>query len=166
VIELIERPGLGKAEEPQRGIRRAGALLALCRGEGTACTARGLGRQLSRALQKGRSRGQATAALRAAGRALELGGDVFVGCRGRVRAMPGAPVGIDFGVRRVGQRAVRPLSLLRRCGPVHRGSDERMAETHLPAELDQVGRCTPRRWLHPERACGAPYRHRVADGLR
>ena len=138
----------------------------MCRGERAAGTARGLGRQLRRAFEKGRGRGLAAAALCAAGRALELGGDVLVGYPGRVRAVPGALVGIDFRVRRVGQRAVRALAFLRRRGPVHRGSDEGMPETHLPAELDQVSRRAPRPRLHPERGRSAPYRDRVADGFR
>ena len=83
-----------------------------------------------------------------------------------MRAVPRAPVGIDFRVGRVGQRAVRALALFGRRRPVHRRSDERMAETHLLAELDQVRRRAPRRRLHPERARSAPYRHRVADGFR
>jgi len=60
---------------------------------------RRIGRQLDRALQESGCRGQASASLRSVGGALELSGDVLVGARHRLRAVPGAAIRIELGIR-------------------------------------------------------------------
>ena len=169
LIELIERSGLSKGEQAQRCIRRAGALLALCRGERTAGAARRLRRQLRRTLEKSRGRGEAAAALCAAGRALELGGDVLVGCRGPVRAVPGAPVRVPLGVGCFGEGAMHTVAVVGRSRAVGGGADEWVRELDPPpAYLEQRGvdRGAGRGHLEAEGRGGTVKQHGIAQRLR
>ena len=81
--------------------------------------------------------------------------------------MPGAAIGIDVGIRGVGEGLVDAPAILRRGRPVHRRPHERMAEAHLGAELDQVraGGGAPAAASIPERGGRLPQQQRIADGL-
>ncbi len=112
--QLVERPGPGHRQQLQGRVVGAGLVLALRRCQralGAPCR---VGRQLGRALTERGGRRQAATRLRPARRSLELRGDVLVEARRRVRAMPGAAVGIQLRVRGVGQRPVDGLASVRR----------------------------------------------------
>ena len=94
-LELVERPELGGGQELGRGRGVGDVELRLRRGERALDAHGGVGRQLGRPLQERGGRGQPAAALRAVGRARHLGGHRLVRRRRRVRAMPGATVGIE-----------------------------------------------------------------------
>ena len=68
--------------------------------------ARRLGCQRGGPLEKRRRGGQPAPRLRAAGRPLELGGDILVRAGRRLGQVPRPPVGIDLRVGRLGQRPV------------------------------------------------------------
>ena len=95
------------ASSAQRRVRRAGLAAWPARRPARAGPgAAGSGvSSAARSQERGGGR-QAAAGLRPAGRALQLGGDVLVGPDGGVRAVPGAAIGIDVGIGRLGQRAV------------------------------------------------------------
>ena len=100
------------ASSPQGRVERAGLVLGLRRGQRPLRPARGVGRQRGRALQERGRRGQPAARLSAARRALELGRDVLIGPRRRLRAVPGAAIGIDLA-----DRSRRPARDARPAGP-------------------------------------------------
>ena len=104
-LQRVERPGLDRDQQPQRRVERAGVALGLGRREQALRPAGGVGGQRRRALQERGRRGQAAARLRAAGRALELRGDVLVGPGRGLRPVPGAAVGIELRIGDLGQRA-------------------------------------------------------------
>ena len=160
-------PASRHRQQPQRRVGRAGLVLALRRGQRALGPARRIGRQLGGALVERGARRQAAPRPRAAGRALQLGGDVLVEPGRRLGAMPGAAIGIDLGVGRLGERAVDALALLRRGRAVDRGAHERMPEAHLRAELDQARRRRRRRRVgrDPERGRRPPHQQRIADRL-
>ena len=81
-----------------------------------------------------------------------------------MRAVPGAPVGIEPRIGHLRERVVRVLSLPRRGRPVRRRTHERMAKPHAPAELDQSGLDRRRRSLgpDPEPLGCSPHQHRLA----
>ena len=89
-------------------------------------------------------------------------GDRLVRRRRRVRAMPGATVGIEGRVGRVGERPVHIAAVARVRRAVDRRADERMREAHARAELDQprgLGRRRPPR----RRSRDAPPRARAGS---
>ena len=94
-LELVDRPELGGGQEVGRGRGVGDVELRLRRGERALDAHGGVRRQLGRPLQERGGRGQPAAALRAVGRARHLRGHRLVRRRRRVRAMPGATVGID-----------------------------------------------------------------------
>ena len=105
-LELVERAELGQREQVERGLGGAGLVLGLRRGERALGAPRGIDRQRRRALEEGGRGGQSAAGLGAVGRALELGGDVLVRSGGGLRAMPGAAIGIELRIGRLGERVV------------------------------------------------------------
>ena len=102
------------ARSSRAAIRRAGLVAALRGGERAARARLGLGRQDRRRAEERRRRREAPACLRSAGRFLQLGGDVLVEARSRVREMPGAAVGVGLRVGRLGEGAVCPPAVVRR----------------------------------------------------
>ena len=163
----VRRAGLDRDEQAQRRVGRAGVALRHGGGEQPLGTASGLRRQHRRALEECRRRGQAPAALRAPGRALELGGDVLVGPGRGMGSVPGATIGIDFRIGGLRQGAVKLLSLLERSRPVGRRAYERMTEPHPRAELEQAGLDRRRCRLNSDSellGC-SPHQQRVADGI-
>ena len=94
MLKLVERSGLRRGRQPERAVERAGLEARLRRGQRTLRPSRRVLRQRDRALQERGRRGQAPTPLGAAGRALQLGGDVLVGPRRGMGPVPGAAVGI------------------------------------------------------------------------
>ena len=93
-LELVERPGLRRGQEPERRVERAGLEARLRRRQRALRTPRRVDGQRDGALEERGRGGDAAASLRPAGRALELGGDLLVGPgrrrgRGARRAGPG-----------------------------------------------------------------------------
>ena len=127
----------------------------------------GVGRQLGGALEERCAGRQPAPRPRPAGRALQLGRDVLVEPFRRLGAVPGATIGIGAGVGDLGERLVGAPLLVRRGRPVHRGPNERMAEPHVGAELDQAGRLRRSRRvaLDPERGGRLPHQQRIAHRL-
>ena len=166
-VEFVERSGLRRGQQSEGRVGRAGVVRGLRRGQRALRAARRLGRQFGRALQEGGGRRQAPARLRPVGRALQLARDVFVAARRRVRAVPGAAIGIDVRIGRLRQHPVRALAILRGCRLVDRRAHERMAKPHPRADLEQTRLGRRRRGLgsEPEPLCGPPQHRRVADGL-
>ena len=111
--------------------------------------------------------GDAAAALRPAGGALELGRDVLVGPGRRLRAMPGTAIGIDVGVGGLRQRLVHAAAVLRRRGPVDGRAHQRMPKPHAGAELEQAGRDRGRRLpgSDTETVSRPPHEHRLSRRL-
>src|SRR5262245_57995857 len=86
--------------------------------------------------------GQASACLRAIGRALKLAGHILIGLWRGVRSVPRVSIGIDLRIGDFPKRPVRVLALLDRRGAISRRAHEWMAKTYVYAELQQarVGR--------------------------
>ena len=129
-LELVEWPELGGGQEVGRGRHVGDVELRLGRGQRALDAHGGLRRQLGRSLQEGGGRGEPATTLRAVGRARHLRGHRLVRNRRRVRAMPGATVGIDIGIGRVGERLVHVAAVSRGRRAVDRRADERMRESH------------------------------------
>lgn len=108
----VGRAGLDRDQQSQRRVERGGVALRPGSREQALRAATRFGRQHRRALQECRRRGQAPAALRSAGRALELLGDVLVGTRRGLGPVRRAAVGIDLCIGDLRQRAVCVLPLL------------------------------------------------------
>ena len=111
-LQLVERPGLGHGQHPASRAELAGQQVRLSGRQRASPTSRQVGRQRDSALQEGRRGGDASASLRATRRALELGGDVFVGSRCRQRAVPRAPIGVGLRIAHLSQRFVHPLPVV------------------------------------------------------
>ena len=81
--------------------------------------------------------------------------------------MPGATIGIGIRIGRLGQRSMHVLAVAEVRRPVGRRADERMAEPHPDAELDQRGLLgRPARVASdPEPLGRAPQQAHVADRL-
>jgi hypothetical protein len=72
-------------------------------------------------------------------RALQFGGHTFVRSERRLRAVPGAAIGIDLPVGRIGQRAVGLLPLVQRRRCIDRRTHQGMAKSHPTSQLKQSG---------------------------
>ena len=101
-----QRPGLRRGQQLQRGFERAGVALRPRGGKQAAHALGGAGRERRRVSEAGRRR-DASARVRARGRALQLRGDRLVRPGSGLGAMPRAPVGIGRGVGRLGERRVQ-----------------------------------------------------------
>ena len=166
-LELVERPELGGREQVVGG-RGVGDVELRLRGVERALDASdGVRRQLGRPLQERGGRGQPATTLRTVGRVRHLGGHRLVRRRRRVRAMPGATVGIEDRVGRVGERPVHVAAVARVRRAVDRRADERMREAHACAELDQPGVLGRPRGVaaDPETLGGAPQQAHIAQRL-
>ncbi len=80
--------------------------------------------------------------------------------------MPGAAIGIDLRVGRVGQRAMHRLPVLRRGRAIHRRADQRVTKRHARADREQPVGLRCRLDPDPEPLGRPPHQHRVADRLR
>ena len=126
-----------------------------------------LGRERRRVLEEGGGGRDAPARQRAAGRALELLGDLLVRRGRRLGAVPGAPVGIELRVGGLRQRGVQRVPFLRRRRAVGRRAHARVPEPHLRADLEQPGVDGGRRGLRidAEPLGRSPHEQRLADGI-
>ena len=113
-LELVERPGLRRRQQPESRVERAGLQARLRRGQSAIRPPRRVLGQRDGALQERRRGGEPAARLRPAGRALELDGDLLVRSRRGRSQMPGATVRIGLPVGRLGQRQVDRPAILRR----------------------------------------------------
>ena len=166
-LELVDRRELGGAEKRGRGLGVGHVELGLRRVEQAVDAHRRVRRQLGRSLQERGGGRQPAAALCAIGRAGHLRRHRLVGHRGRVRAMPRPPVGIEFRVGHLGERVVNVAAVTRVRRPVHRRADQRMREAHAQFELDQPGRLRrlPRVHADAEQRGGPPQHARVPHRL-
>ena len=137
-LELVQRTRLGGLQQLERGVGRARAMLRLRRRERTLGPALRVDVQRRGALEERRRRCVAAARLRTPRGALELGGDLGVRPGGRLRAMPGAAIGVDPRIGRLRQRPVHAPAFLGRPGAVDRRTDQRMPEQHARARLEQA----------------------------
>ena len=83
---------------------------------------------------------KALRSLRPLGRLLELLDDRRVGLDRSRRAVPGAPIGVDFAVEHVRERTMRGLSLRKRRRLIDGGTNERVAKLEpVPRYVHQPG---------------------------
>jgi hypothetical protein len=139
--------------------------LRLCSGQRALCTARGLGRERDRALEKGRGRGKAAARLRSRGGTFEFAGNLFVGCGRGLRAVPGAAIRVDARISGLRERAVDLASLVQTSGSVDGRADQWVPEHHSGRQRQPLFRFDGARSRlgDGEPFGGAPYQRRVAD---
>ncbi len=166
-LELVERGELRAREQRVGRFRSARLQLRLRGGERTHSSTRGIGSQLGRPLQEGGGRRNAAAALRPAGRALQLIRHPLVGPGRRLGTVPGASIGIGLLIGRLGQRSMHLLAVARVGGPVGRRADQWMPEPHPDTEFDQRGGLgrPPRVAPDPKPLGRAPQHAHVADRL-
>ena len=131
-------PTSAHREQRERVVERARLVLRLRRGQRPGGATRGVERQRGRALEEGGGRGESAARLRARRGTLELRGDVLVGHRRRLRAVPGAAIRVGLGIGRLGERAMDLAPLLGGGCPVDRRANERMAEDDAGREREQA----------------------------
>src|SRR4051794_25636396 len=99
-------------------VERARLELRLRGGQGALRAMGGFGRELDRALEEGRGGRKTTTRLRPGCGMLQFRGNVLIGGRRRLRSVPGAAVGVDFGIGRLRKRAVDLAPLVRAGCPV------------------------------------------------
>ncbi len=139
LCELVERSGFGDGQQIHRGVQRPRLDL---RGRGVERPHRPfrrVDRQHRGTFEERRRRGEATPGLRAARRLREFVGDVVIGSRRRVRAVPGPPVGVVVRVDHLGEGAVRGLSFQQITRAVGHRAGEGVVETDVSAEVGKTG---------------------------
>jgi hypothetical protein len=104
MLEFVERSGLGRRQQPRRGVESARLEFGLRCGQRTLGPADRVERQRRRPFQERRCGRHATACPRPAGRALQLRGDFLVGTGRCLRAITGAAIGIELWISHVRQR--------------------------------------------------------------
>src|SRR5262249_48403318 len=122
-------------EQSERLVERTCVTLRSGRCEQPICPASGFGRQLGGALMERCSGGQASTALSAIGRALQLAGDILIRLGCRLCSMPGVSIGVNPRIDRLAQGAVHGPALLERRRTIGRGSHQWMTKAHTHAEL-------------------------------
>ena len=127
----------------------------------------GIRRQRRGAFEEGGGRGESASRSRTLGRAFELARDVLVRCDGRVRAVPGSPIGIGVRVRSRCQRAMGCPPLVGSSRRVDRRTKERVSKGDARAQRNQVDRLCGRSRLgrEPQLARSTPEERRVAERL-
>ncbi|MEI5010650.1 hypothetical protein RB196_28230 [Streptomyces sp. PmtA] len=166
-LQVVERAGLRGGEQVAGPVGRAGVDLVLGGRQDTGDAVRGVGRQFRRPPQERGRRGGSSPPLGPAGGAFQVGGDVLVGLRGGVRAVPRPAVGIAAGVGGLRECPVRRPAV--RCGrpAVDGRAYERVVEAHLGAELDEPRSLGRRRGVlrDPLQAGSAPQQTHVSGRL-
>ncbi len=142
-LELVERARSAAARSSCAASGAPRLELRLRRGKRAPTTLGRIRGQLCRSREERGRRGDAAASLRAPGRALQLVGDGLVETRSRVRAMPCAPIGLGFGIGRLGQSAVHLLAVEDGRRLVDRRAHQRVTEPHMGTEIDQLLRLAP-----------------------
>jgi hypothetical protein len=105
-LQFVKRPGLCNGQQAERGVKRAGAVLGLRRGQRPLRAAGRVKRQPGRPLKEHGRRRQTTTALCPPSAQLKLGGNFLIRARRGLGPVPGSPLGIDRRVSGLGQRAV------------------------------------------------------------
>ena len=105
--------------------------------------------------------------MRSGGRLFELGSDRLVGQQGCLRAVPGAPIGIDIAVGHLRECPVHFLPLVSRGRAVGGRPHQGMAEPDLGTKLDQSRRLGRVRGIcaEPEHSGRPPQQGCVAEGF-
>ncbi len=137
-LEVVERPGLGRAEQSERGVERAGLETGLRGRQRPLAAPRRIVGQGDGALEERGRGGEPAACLRPARRTLELGGDFLAGSRRGAGAVPSAPIGVGLGVGRFGEGAMHAVAVVVGRRAVGGGSDERMRELDARPDLEQA----------------------------
>jgi hypothetical protein len=119
LLERVERPSLGDRQQLQSRVRRAGLMLRHRRFQRATSATLRVRRQLGGFVEEGRGSGEAPTRTGTIGGPLKLPSDLLVERRRRMRAMPGASVGIDLRISEFDKRAVRQPPCLRSSGAVH-----------------------------------------------
>ena len=140
VVELAERPDLGRGQQGLRGLEVARLVLRPGRLERARRPLARVRGEHDGALPERRGRRHPAAAQGTARRADELPGHGLVGPGRRVRAMPRPAVRIGPGVGGRRERVVRGAPVPGRRRPVHGRTDQGMPEPHMRADAQQVGR--------------------------
>ena len=148
LLKRVERPRLRHRQQVQRRVGRAGLMACRRRCQRPTSSTSRVGRELSGLVEEGGSCSEAPARPRTPGRPLELPSDLLVERRCRMRAMPGASVGIDLGISGIGERAVRQLARAqaRQPGrPLSAPADDGTALRHRTRSSQQQSQ-VQRRW--------------------
>jgi hypothetical protein len=125
---------------------------------------RRVGGQRNGALQKRGCGGDPAASLSAAGRQLELEGNLLVGCERRMSLMPGAAIRISLSIDDLCQRPMRVSTPVGRRSSVDRRPEQRVAERNSRTDRDEVGRFgrSSRFDRKTKHGSGLPKEHRIA----
>jgi hypothetical protein len=166
-LHRVDRPGLDRDQQLQRHVEGAGVALRSRRREQAPRAASRVGGEHRRGVEERGGGRHASACQCAPGRAFELLGDLLVGPGRRLRAVPGAPVGIEPRIRGLGQRRVQRVPFIRRRRAVGRRAHGRVTEAHLGADLEQAAVDCRRRGprIDAELLGRSPHEQRVADGI-
>ena len=141
-------PAAGPREQPQRFLGGAGQVLAGGGFQRAVGPAGRVGRERRRSLEERSGRRESASRAGALGGLLQLEGDVLVGLRDRVRAMPGAAIRVELGVGGCRQRPMRGVPLVRRRRAVDRRAQKRVAKRDLRSELQQAVGFRRRQLVH------------------
>lgn len=167
VLERVHLPGFSDGQQVQGCIGRPREVGGVGRGQRAPRPAGRIGGQLGGTPKERGRCGQPAACLRPPGRVLQLSGDLLVRPCRRLRCVPGPSIGVHLGVRRVCQRTVHGAPLVHGGRVVDGRAQQRVAEPHPRADLQQPGLDRRRRLRNPgpESLGGPPEQHRVAHGL-
>ena len=167
-LERVQGARLGRGEQLQRRVGRAGVMLGMRRGERAGGAPRGVRRQLDGALEEGRRRGKASPRSGPCGGALELRGDILVESLCRLSAVPGAPIRVRVGVGGCGERPMHPVAVVGGCSTVSGGSYERVTELDTHTHLEEAGvrRRVGRGHVDAERLGGTLEKDGITQRLR
>jgi hypothetical protein len=127
-LEIVQRSHLRDGQQAQGRVGCAGLVCGLRRGKRALRPELRLGRQFGGPCEEGGRRAQTAARLRAAGRAFELRGDILVGPRCRLGAMPGPAIGIGSRIGGLGESTVGDAPVASRRRLVDGRADQRVAE--------------------------------------
>jgi glyoxylase-like metal-dependent hydrolase (beta-lactamase superfamily II) len=116
---VIQRPAIGDRGESERRVQRPGEALGVGGAKCSGGPVRRVGGECHGSLQERGRRGEAAARPRPHGRSLELGGDLFVGHRRSLGAVPCAAIRIDLRICYLRQCSVSHAPLVRFRRAVH-----------------------------------------------
>jgi hypothetical protein len=137
-LELVELRAVKAAHKVLGCIERAGFVHHVCGSKRASGASVRIGGEHRGPLEECACGRETAACLRARSRSVELGRDVFVGCRRRLRSMPRPAIPVALWVRRLRKRAVRQSPLARRRCRVHGGTKEWVAERAPFSNLEQT----------------------------
>jgi hypothetical protein len=136
-LELRERSGLRRSEQPQSRVERPRLEAHFRRRQRALDTATGIHRKRDSALQECGGGGESATSLRTARGTLELVGDFLTGPRHRSGTVPRAAIRIRRGIRGFGEGGMHAVAVVRRSGVVGSGAGEWVRELDAPTYLEQ-----------------------------